>query len=113
MAGSLADQLKQAGFKSSDDSSKKNQGKKKPSPSEAKPAVKTHEHHHRTECDYCRKTAPDVEKYDHRNRSLSGQWLCIPCADRLCIDDSCRQTAQSDFSMRRMFARQYGRTKQF
>lgn len=63
-------------------------------------------------CDVCGKTAPDVERYMHKNRMIEGkQWLCIPCADENCIDDECRVTFQSSQSKSGMFRRQYGRTK--
>ncbi len=112
MSGSLADALKKAGFTSSESEAKKHGDKKKQREATKAKETKTHEHHYRTECELCRKSAPDVERYDHRNRSIDAFWLCLPCADRLSIDDACRQTAQSDFSMRKMFKRQYGRTKQ-
>lgn len=105
MSGTLADALKKAGLKASD---KPLKSKKKPKAKQ----TKRHDHHHRTECELCHKTAPDVERYEHTNRSTDAKWLCIPCADRLQIDDNCRQTAESDFSMRKMFRRQYGRTKE-
>ena len=111
MTGSLGDAFKKVGIKSSEEAYNKNTGKKKREEKEG--LKKMHEHHHRSECELCRKNAPDVERYDHTNRSIDAQWLCIPCADRLMIPDSCRQTTQSDFSMRKMFSRQYGRTKQF
>ncbi len=63
-------------------------------------------------CDTCGKTAPDVERYTHKNRMIkSKEWLCIMCADEYCIDDTCRQTAQSSHSKSKLFRRQYGRTK--
>ena len=65
-------------------------------------------------CESCGKSAPDVEKYIHKNKKIMDkQWLCIPCADEYCIDDSCRQTNQSSQSKTGMFRRQYGRTKRF
>ncbi|MEZ4741601.1 MAG: hypothetical protein R3B45_04015 [Bdellovibrionota bacterium] len=111
MAGSLADALKKAGLSSSENEYDKRSGRKK-KPVKGK-TTKTHDHHHRTDCELCRKTAPDVERYNHTNRSIDASWLCIPCADRLSIPDECRQTNQSDFAMRKMFTRQFGRTKQF
>lgn len=65
-------------------------------------------------CDVCGKSAPDVERYDHKNRQIQGKcWLCIPCADEFYIDDSCRQTNQSTMAKTKMFSRRYGRTKRF
>lgn len=110
MVGSLGDAFKKAGIQSSESEYDKKTGKKK---SQDGNKSKFHDHHFRTECELCRKSAPDIERYDHTNKSIDATWLCIPCADRLQIADSCRQTAQSDFSMRKMFARQYGRTKKF
>ena len=107
MGISLADALKSAGLKSSEKEFNKKTGKKKKSP------VKAHEHHLRSECELCHKNAPDVERYNHTNKSIDASWLCLPCADRLSIPDDCRQTSQSDFSMRKTFTRQYGRTKKF
>jgi len=72
-----------------------------------------HEHHHRTECESCKKTTPDVEYYQHSLKTLTARWLCIPCADQHKILDDCRQTEQSDFSLRKTFRRLYGPTKRF
>ena len=111
MNGSLADALKNAGLESSEKEYDKKSGKKKKKPANGN--TKKHDHHLRTECELCRKSAPDVERYEHTNRSIDANWLCIPCADRLSISDECRQTNQSDFAMKKTFARQFGRTKQF
>ena len=63
-------------------------------------------------CEVCGKSAPDVERYQHKNRMIVGkEWICIPCADLNCIDDQCRITAQSSQAKAGMFRRQYGRTK--
>ncbi len=142
MAGSLKDALQQAGFKESEESKrKKSDFKKKPykKPSykkdrkdkskdtDKKEKYKnfdqktphkphnnvTHEHHHRTECESCKKTTPDVEYYQHSLKTLTAKWLCIPCADQHKILDDCRQTEQSDFSLRKTFRRLYGPTKRF
>lgn len=65
-------------------------------------------------CDVCGKTAPDVEKYGHANKQITGkEWLCIMCADQYCIDDACRATHQSSHAKTGLFRRQYGRTKRF
>ena len=104
---SLKEALEKAGLKSSVQ-------KRKEAPmtrSSAKNGKKMHDHHYRTECDACRRTAPDVERYDHRNRSVEGNWLCVVCADQYQISDDFRRTAQSDFSKRRMFVRNYGHTR--
>ncbi len=63
-------------------------------------------------CDACGKSAPDVERYQHRNRLIEGkEWLCLRCADDHMIDDTCRFTAQSTQSKSGLFRRQYGRTR--
>jgi len=65
-------------------------------------------------CEACEKSAPDVERYQHKNRLISGkEWLCIPCADEYQIDDECRLTHQSTQARQGMFTRRYGRTKRF
>ncbi len=72
-----------------------------------------HHHHLRTLCDACKKSGPDVEYYEHRNRSLDAKWLCVKCADTYNIPDSCRETMQSQFSIGGRFIRNYGATKVF
>ncbi len=103
---SLADAFKKAGLKSSEPDRKVSRGEK----TRSKKGEKIHDHHHRSECGECRKNAPDVERYEHRNRSVDAQWLCVVCADRFQISDDFRKTAQSDFSRRNMFRRDYGHT---
>jgi hypothetical protein len=46
-----------------------------------------HQHHIRTDCGHCKKNQPDVEFYEHTNRSVEAKWLCIPCADKAWIKD--------------------------
>jgi hypothetical protein len=71
-----------------------------------------HEHQLRILCELCKKTTPDVEYYEHRNKLVgNNKWLCLRCADDNQIDDQCRQTAQSTQSKTKLFSRQYGRTK--
>ncbi|MDZ4678193.1 MAG: hypothetical protein SGI74_11880 [Oligoflexia bacterium] len=70
-----------------------------------------HAHHIRTDCDHCKKNSPDIEFYEHTNRSILAKWLCIPCADKACIKDDCRQSAQSSYSKSGIFRREYGATK--
>lgn len=63
-------------------------------------------------CEACEKSAPDVERYVHRNRLIEGkEWLCLRCADEYQISDEFRTTAQSTQSKQGLFIRQYGRTK--
>lgn len=72
-----------------------------------------HHHHIRTDCEACGRTSPDVEYYEHRNRSLDKYWLCVKCADDNNILDDFRQTMQSSQSQRGLFQRGYGHTKIF
>lgn len=72
-----------------------------------------HHHHLRTECEACNKSSPDVEYYQHSNRSLEARWLCVTCADHYKIHDDCRQTVQSSHAQSKLFRRSYGPTKVF
>lgn len=72
-----------------------------------------HHHHSRTDCESCGKTSPDVEYYEHKNRSLDKYWLCVKCADDHNIHDDFRQTVQSPQAMKGLFQRGYGPTKMF
>ena len=65
----------------------------------------------RNYCESCNLVQPDVERYKHRNRTVDAQWICVSCADKLLIDDQYRVTAQSDFSKRKIFKREYGATQ--
>lgn len=115
---SLRDALKKAGFEEKEQKSP-NEGQKKHRSSGNKPAPKKqqhfsskkHDHHYKTQnfCSGCRKTLPDVELYGSP-RGKRDRWLCVGCADEQMILDEHRKTAQSDFSNRKMFRRQYGRT---
>lgn len=79
-----------------------------------KKSPKMREDHIRIICEVCGKSAPDVERYMHKNRKIAGkEWLCIPCADENYIDDSCRTTHQSSQAKAGLFIRRYGRTKKF
>lgn len=62
-------------------------------------------------CEECQQIYPDVELYYHRNPTTEAEWICVRCADRLKIEDSCRQTAQSDTSIKKMFRREHGATR--
>lgn len=72
-----------------------------------------HVHHSRTDCESCGHSSPDVEYYEHKNRSLNKFWLCVKCADSHNIHDDFRQTTQSPQAMRGLFQRNYGPTKVF
>lgn len=72
-----------------------------------------HHHHIRTECEACHKSSPDVEYYQHRNKSFEKYWLCVRCADAHNISDEFRQTVQSQHAKSGRFRREYGATKVF
>ena len=111
MGNSLKEALEKAGIKSGIKSDKpENISKKKPKKSGPLTEIEKHQQQNNF-CDCCKKVAPDVEFYKHRNQSLQAQWLCIVCADRNLIPDDTRQSHQSDFAKRGTFRRCYGRTK--
>ena len=62
-------------------------------------------------CEECQQVRPDVELFYHRNPTTEAEWICVKCVDQLKIDDSCRQTAQSDTSIKKMFRREHGATR--
>jgi RNase P subunit RPR2 len=62
-------------------------------------------------CEECQQVLPDVELYYHRNPTTEAEWICVKCADRLKIPDTDRQTAQSDTSIKKMFRREHGATR--
>ncbi len=62
-------------------------------------------------CEECQQVRPDVELYYHHNPTTEAEWICVKCADQLKIADSCRQTAQSDTSIKKMFRREHGATR--
>ncbi len=64
----------------------------------------------RNYCEVCDSVQPDVERYKHRNPTVKAQWICVSCADKSLIDDKYRVTAQSDFSIKKLFKREYGMT---
>jgi AraC-like DNA-binding protein len=61
-------------------------------------------------CEECQLVQPDVELYHHRNPTTDAEWICVRCADKLKIPDTCRKTAQSDTSIKKMFKREHGAT---
>ncbi len=61
-------------------------------------------------CEECQLVRPDVELYHHRNPTTEAEWICVKCADKLKIPDTCRKTAQSDTSIKKMFRREHGAT---
>ena len=75
------------------------------------PPPKIHEHQsHRTFCEVCNGTYPDVEYYQHRVPTIQVRWICLKCADLNCIPDETRTTAQSEVGRRGLFKRGYGAT---
>lgn len=61
-------------------------------------------------CEVCESIQPDVEHYKHRNPTVDAQWICVSCADKNLIDDKFRVSAQSDFSIKKLFKREFGAT---
>src|SRR3989338_2144778 len=104
---SLRDALIKAGVVS-----KKDIEREKVRKQHVKPSEHMQKDQLRIMCDACNKTAPDVERYQHRVGIIAGkQWLCLQCADQYQINDEVRQTAQSSHAKSGMFQRRYGRTK--
>ncbi len=105
---SLKDQLLQAGLKASQSPKAANERE----PIKKKQATEAVIHQvQRNFCEECQQVYPDVELYYHRNPTTEAEWICVKCADRLKIADSFRQTAQSDTSIKKMFRREYGATR--
>ncbi|MDH5581964.1 MAG: hypothetical protein OEY33_08645 [Bdellovibrionales bacterium] len=106
---SLKDALLKAGLKASSP-----QVLKKDKPKRHGPKNKVHTHQgHRTFCEVCNRTLPDVEHYNHRNPTVKANWICVQCADSHSISDNFRTTNQSEHSRQRIFRREYGPTKRF
>ncbi len=113
MGGSLKEALEKAGLKASDsDNERKRKPRQGRPPKEIRPSTEIVKHQQpHYFCDCCKKTAPDVEFYQHNNKSIQGsKWLCIKCADEKLIPDELRQSNQSDCAMRGTFRRNYGKT---
>lgn len=105
---SLKEQLLQAGLKATPNPKAQNERE------EIKKKKVTEEIIHqqqRNYCEQCQQVRPDVELYFHHNPTTEAEWICVKCADQLKIPDSTRQTAQSDTSIRKMFRREHGATK--
>ena len=64
-------------------------------------------------CEECSQIKPDVEFYQHNNPTTEAEWICLRCADRLKIFDTCRRTAQSDIAIKKLFRREHGATASF
>lgn len=65
----------------------------------------------RNQCELCGKFTSEVEHYQHNNRLVVKQWLCMKCADTNKISDDLRTTAQSTQARSGRFLREYGHTK--
>lgn len=65
----------------------------------------------RNQCELCSKFTSDVEHYQHNNRLVVKQWLCLKCADTHKISDDLRTTAQSTQARSGRFLREYGHTQ--
>jgi len=104
--GSLKNALKDAGFRQSN---QENERERKKKWTKTNKSVSHQEQ--RNYCEVCDSIQPDVEKYNHRNPTIRVQWICVSCADKNLIDDKFRATAQSDFSMKKTFKREYGATR--
>ena len=109
--GSLKDEMMKAGLKAT-------QAPKAPKSANEREVIKkkkvTEEIIHQQQrnfCEECQQVRPDVELYFHRNPTTEAEWICVKCADQLKILDVCRQTAQSDTSIRKMFRREHGVTR--
>jgi len=114
MSNSLKDALIKAGVVSKDNLDREKEKVRRENIQSKGPTQHgIHAHHIRTDCGHCSKGAPDVEYYEHTNRSIEAKWLCIPCADKASIKDDCRQTNQSSYSKAGTFRRFFGMTKRF
>ncbi len=102
---SLKDALLKAGLKSSKN---ENDRQKRKNWVEVKKSVIHQEQ--RNYCEACESIQPDVERYKHRNPVVDAQWICVSCADKNMIDDKFRVTSQSDFSIKKIFRREFGQT---
>jgi len=102
---SLKDALLKAGLKSSKN---ENERQKRKNWVEVKKSVVHQEQ--RNYCEVCESIQPDVERYKHRNPVIDAQWICVSCADKNMIDDKFRVTVQSDFSIKKVFRREFGQT---
>ena len=103
--GDLKSALLKAGFKAS---KSENERQRREPWLKAKKSV-LHQQQ-RNYCEVCETIQPDVERYKHRNPTVEAEWICTSCADKSLIDDKFRVTAQSDFSIKKTFRREYGQT---
>jgi len=114
MSNSLKDALIKAGVVSKDSLEREKEHERREKIQLKGPSQEgIHAHHIRTDCANCQKNSPDVEYYEHTNRSIIAKWLCIPCADKAWISDETRQTNQSSQAKAGKFRREFGATKRF
>lgn len=107
MVKSLKDALMGAGLKSSRTENERPKMRKKD-----KNKTQLHQEE-RNFCELCERIFPDVEHYKHRNPTIDVRWLCLGCADKNEIMDRFRTTAQSEYSKKGIFRREYGETAKF
>lgn len=106
---SLKDALQKAGFTSTDQNKVV---ERKPRKAPQKGAgIEADAQSMRNQCELCNKFTSDVEHYQHNNRLVVKQWLCLKCADTNKINDDLRTTAQSTQARSGRFLREYGHTK--
>jgi hypothetical protein len=105
---SLKEQLLQAGLKPT--TSPKQVNEREPVKKKQMTEAVIHQEQ-RNFCEECQQVRPDVELYYHRNPTTEAEWIGVKCADQLKIADTCRQTAQSDTSIKKMFRREHGATR--
>lgn len=106
---SLKSALQKAGFASTDQNRVVERKPKKAPPKNA--GVEGEAQSMRNQCELCSKFTSDVEHYQHNNRLVVKQWLCLKCADANKINDDLRTTAQSTQARSGRFLREYGHTK--
>lgn len=104
---SLKEQLLAAGLKATP--SPKEQNARENVPKKKLTESVSHQEQ-RNYCEECQAVRPDVELYHHRNPTTEAEWICVRCADKLKIPDTCRRTAQSDTSIKKLFRREHGVT---
>ena len=101
MGNSLKDALQKAGFKTTRQENERKKIRKKDKTKKMK------HQETRNYCEVCNNICPDVERYKHKNPTISAQWICARCADRHQIPDSTRITTQSDFAKQGIFHREF------
>lgn len=106
---SMKSALQKAGFMSTDQG-KVMERKIKKAPQKGS-GVEAEAQMMRNQCELCDKFTSDVEHYQHNNRLVVKQWLCMKCADANKISDDLRTTAQSTQARSGRFLREYGHTK--